>query len=192
VVLGLKTRTIRGELLKSFMESVPFDLAEGIQALRDLGIDSSEVVAKGGGPKSDRWLQSKANIIGIPFLRPYLTERRILGAAILAATATTGVLSSPAECVARFVERDKVFEPTPYRRRLYQKKREEYPELFHSSENSLPSMKRMNCAGSCIGTARSVRDVLPAGSCRVWSGSIFGRRNLRGLGIEGNQAPSFR
>lgn len=129
VILGLKTSTRRGEILKSIMESVTFYFAEGMRSLRDLGIDSSEFVATGGGAKSDRWLQIKADILGVPFVRPNITEGSILGAAILAGMAT-GVFSSAEEGVAKFVKRDKVFEPNPHRHRLYQEKLEEYHELF--------------------------------------------------------------
>ena len=129
VILGLQTSTRRGEILKSIMESVTFYFAEGMTALRDLGIDSSEFVATGGGAKSDRWLQIKADILGVPFVRPRITEGSILGAAILAGTAT-GVFRSSAEGVAQFVKRDKVFEPNPHRHRIYQEKLEEYRELF--------------------------------------------------------------
>jgi xylulokinase len=129
VILGLKTSTRRGEILKSIMESVTFYFAESMQALRDLGIDSSEFVATGGGAKSDRWLQIKADILGVPFVRPHITEGSILGAAILAGTAT-GVFRNAAEGVAQFVKRDKVFEPNPHRHRLYQEKLGEFREIF--------------------------------------------------------------
>jgi xylulokinase len=129
VILGLQTSTSRGEILKSIMESVTFYFAESMQALGDLGIDSSEFVATGGGAKSDRWLQIKADILGVPFVRPRITEGSILGAAILAGTAT-GVYRSAAEGVAQLVKRDKVFEPNPARHRLYQEKLQEYRELF--------------------------------------------------------------
>ena len=129
VILGLKTSTSRGEILKSIMESVTFYFAESMQALRDLGIDSSEFVATGGGAKSDRWLQIKADILGVPFVRPHITEGSILGAAILAGNAT-GAFRSPAEGVTRFVKRDKVFEPNPHRHRLYREKLEEYRAIF--------------------------------------------------------------
>ena len=129
VIVGLQTSTTRGEILKSIMESVTFYFAEGMPALRDLGIDSSEFVATGGGAKSDRWLQIKADIFGVPFVRPRITEGSFLGAAILAGTAT-GVFHSSAEGVAQFVKRDKVFEPNPHRHRIYQEKLEEYRELF--------------------------------------------------------------
>jgi xylulokinase len=141
VILGLKTSTSRGEILKSIMESVTFYFAESMQALRDLGIDSSEFVATGGGAKSDRWLQIKADVLGVPFVRPHITEGSILGAAILAGAAT-GVFNNAAEGVAQFVKRDKVFEPDHDRHRLYQEKLQEYRELFPLLREFLAKLKK--------------------------------------------------
>ena len=41
----------------------------------------------GGGARSDLWLQIKADILGLPILRPRQTEAASLGAALLAACA---------------------------------------------------------------------------------------------------------
>ena len=129
VILGLKTVTSRGEILKSIMESTAFYLAASTQALAELGVDISEFVATGGGAKSDAWLQIKADIFGAPFVRLCITEGSVLGAAMLAGIAT-GVFSSPAEAAAKLVKRGRVFEPDPRRHRIYQEKLQAYRELF--------------------------------------------------------------
>src|SRR5512134_2223986 len=84
VIMGLRTHTTRGEILKAIMESVTFYFVESIQALNRLGADSTQFVATGGGAKSDRWLQIKADIFGVPFIRPRVTEGSLVGAAMLA------------------------------------------------------------------------------------------------------------
>jgi xylulokinase len=129
VLVGLRTSTTRGEILKSIMESVTFYFAESLHALNELGVNPSEFVATGGGAKSDQWLQIKADIFGVPFVRPRVTEASVLGAAILAAIAT-GVFRHPGEAVNQFVKIDRVFEPDPIRHGVYQQKLEAYRELF--------------------------------------------------------------
>jgi len=129
VIVGLKTSTTRGEILKSIMECETMYFADSIQALKALGMDTSEFVATGGGAKSDQWLQIKADIFGVPFVRPHIIEASLLGAAILAGV-STGVFENPAEAVAQFVKRVKVFEPDPVRHQLYQEKLEDYRALF--------------------------------------------------------------
>jgi len=129
LVAGLRMGTTRGEILKAIMEGATFYFVESLEALRAMGIDTSEFIATGGGARSDPWLQVKADILGIPFVRPRITEGSLLGAAILAGLAT-GVYASPAEGVARFVHREKTFTPDPARHRAYRERYEKWRELY--------------------------------------------------------------
>jgi xylulokinase len=141
VIVGLKTSTTRGEILKSIMESVTFYFAESLQALSELGVNPSEFVATGGGAKSDQWLQLKSDIFGVPFVRPRVTEAGVLGAAMLAGIAA-GVFRHPAEAVGQFVKADRVFEPDPIRHRIYQQKLEAYRELFPLLKDFLARLEK--------------------------------------------------
>jgi xylulokinase len=136
VILGMKTTTSRGEILKSIMESVTFYFAESTEALAEMGVDMSEFVATGGGAKSDAWLQIKADIFGVPFVRLSITEGSVLGAAMLAGI-STGVFASPAEAAAQFVKRGRVFDPNPHRHKIYQEKLQAYRNLFPLLEDFL-------------------------------------------------------
>jgi len=129
VIAGLKTNTSRGEILKSIMECVTFYFVESIAALDQMGISTGEFIATGGGAQSDPWLQIKADILGVPFVRPKVTEGSLLGAAILAGAAT-GTFGSVAEGVGRFVVRDRVFEPDRERHAIYGERHERYRRLF--------------------------------------------------------------
>jgi xylulokinase len=134
--LGMKTSTTRGEILKSIMESVTFYVAESTRALAEMGVDIFEFAATGGGAKSDAWLQIKADIFGVPFVRLSITEGSVLGTAMLAGISTV-VFSSPAEAAADFVKRGRVFDPDPHRHQIYQEKLQAYRELFPLVENFL-------------------------------------------------------
>ena len=129
VIAGLKMGTTRGEILKAILEGETFYFAAGMEALRELGINTTEFVATGGGARSDRWLQIKADIFGIPFVRPRFTEGSLLGAALLAGI-STGVFRSVEEGVQRFVVRERVFEPDPGRHELYRERAAKYRLLF--------------------------------------------------------------
>lgn len=141
VVVGLKTTTTRGEILKSLMECVTFYFVDSINALKAMGMDTSEFVATGGGAKSDRWLQIKADIFNVPFVRPRTVEGSVLGAAILASL-SSGVFRSPAEAVSQFVKREKVFEPDARHHQLYQQKMEQYRMLFPLLKDFLVQLER--------------------------------------------------
>lgn len=129
VILGLKTTTTRGEILKSIMECETLYFVESMLTLKELGADTSEFVATGGGAKSDAWLQIKADIFGVPFVRPAVVEAGTLGAAMLAGVAT-GVFHTVQDAVTCFVKPEKRFEPHPEHHALYQEKHERYQQLY--------------------------------------------------------------
>jgi xylulokinase len=128
-VVGLRTSTTRGEILKAIMEGVTYYFAASSRPLPGLGIDTSEFVATGGGAKSDAWLQLKADIMGVPYVRLATTESGLTGAAMLAGVAT-GALGDFSEAAALFVKRGRVFEPDAARRAVYQDKLTQYQELL--------------------------------------------------------------
>lgn len=124
-ILGLRVNTRRGEVLKAILEGTTFYFLESMEALRTMGVNTREFVATGGGARSDAWLQLKADINNVPFVRPRITECGMLGAAVLAGIAT-GALGSVSEAVERFVRRDRVFEPDAARHAIYRERSERY------------------------------------------------------------------
>jgi len=139
VIAGLKMSTARGEILKSIMESATFYFVESLDALKSIGIDTSSFVATGGGAKSDAWLQIKADVLGVPFIRPRITECGILGAAILAGV-STGVFKDPEEGIAQFVEHDRIFEPDRERHQAYRELYGKYQRLYPAVKGLLAGM----------------------------------------------------
>jgi xylulokinase len=140
-ILGLKTDTTRGEILKSIMECETLYFVDSMQALEKLGVETREFIATGGGARSDAWLQIKADIFGVPFIRPRISEGSLLGAAMLAGIAT-GVYGSAAEAVNVFVKRERSFEPHSLRHAIYKEKLELYRELFPTTRNLLSKLHR--------------------------------------------------
>jgi xylulokinase len=136
VIAGLRTSTRRGEILKAIMECTTLYFVDSIRALREMGMNTSEFVATGGGARSDAWLQIKADVFGIPFVRPSMTDGGVAGAAILAGVAI-GEFGSAAEGVRQLVHRDRVFEPDPKRHEIYRAKLEHYRALFPLMKNFL-------------------------------------------------------
>ncbi len=139
VIAGLKDATTRGEILKAMMEGATYYFVDSIQALRELDIDTSEFIATGGGAKSDAWLQIKADIFGVPFVRPKTTECSALGAAMLAGIAS-GVFASPKEAAETMVHRDRVFEPNAERHDIYAERYQQYRRLYPALKNVLAEL----------------------------------------------------
>ncbi|MFM1874087.1 MAG: hypothetical protein RL398_3509, partial [Planctomycetota bacterium] len=88
-LLGLRPGTLRpGVLYRAALEGVGANLALGLQRLRGLGIDPSEVRLVGGAAKNALWRQILADLFGVP-VRPLLeAESGALGAALQAQWAT--------------------------------------------------------------------------------------------------------
>jgi xylulokinase len=141
VIMGLKTSTSRGEILKSIMECETLYFADSLTALKKLGVETREFVATGGGARSDAWLQIKADIFGLPFVRPRISEGSLLGAAMLAGIAT-GVYGNAAEAVEVFVRPERRFDPDPSRHAIYQEKLRLYRELFPATRKLLGELHR--------------------------------------------------
>ena len=132
VIVGLKMTTTRGEILKAIMQSVAFYFVESIDALKAIGIDTSQLIATGGGAKSDAWLQIQADIFGIPIVRPRTTESGLVGTAILCALAV-GAFPDASSAASQFVQYVRTYDPNPTRhacyRELYARYQQIYPRL---------------------------------------------------------------
>jgi len=129
VILGLRTSTERGEILKAIMECETFYFLESFKDLASLGVDTSRFVASGGGAKSSAWLQIKADIMGVPFERVADSEAGVLGAAMIAGKAV-GEFSTYEEARARFVRTGQIFEPDMGRHSIYREQFERYRKLY--------------------------------------------------------------
>jgi xylulokinase len=130
VILGLKMQTTRGDILKAIMESTSYYFLELWQHFAS---SQSEMVVSGGGAKSDRWLQIKADIYGVPVCRPQNTECGTLGAAMLAASvvhALDDLTHAMLERVKHCVRVERTFEPDTQRHNIYRQRAAYYRELF--------------------------------------------------------------
>ncbi len=141
VVLGLTPTTTRGEVLKAIMECSTLYFVELMDTLRRVGLGVHEFTATGGGAKSDSWLQIKADVFGVPFVRPRETESGALGAAMLAGVAT-GVFADPREAAAACGRRSRTFEPDPTRHARYAEKAQAYSRLYPSVRDILLNPNR--------------------------------------------------
>ncbi|MFA5203919.1 MAG: FGGY family carbohydrate kinase [Lentisphaeria bacterium] len=133
-ILGLHTTTTRGEILKAVMEGATLYFADSLAALHEVGAGLTGLVASGGGAKSDAWLQIKADIFGLPVVRPRTVDAGLAGGAMLAGLAT-GVFRSPAEAARAFVHPERTFDPDPGRHAVYQEKLAQFRQLYPATKN---------------------------------------------------------
>jgi xylulokinase len=122
VILGLRSYTKRGEILKAILEGNMFALKVSVDNLASIGVDIASYRAVGGGSRTAAAVQLCADILDRPFARPAVAEAGALGVAILAGLAS-GAYESPESAVGALVRIERRFDPDP-------KKARRYAELF--------------------------------------------------------------
>ncbi len=115
-MVGLSRGTTRGHLARAALEAIAFQSAELLVAMqRDAGQPLTELRVDGGATANSLLLQFQADLLGVPVVRPRVTETTALGAAYLAGLAT-GFWSSEQELSASW-QVDRRFEPSTDRDR---------------------------------------------------------------------------
>jgi xylulokinase len=135
-ILGLTLSTGRAELIRGMLDSITYELKLNINRLEDAGVLIERIGAAGGGAKSRRWLQIKADITGKEIVSYELTEAGCLGAAMLAGVGV-GVYRSEEEAAERLVKPMEIFRPEASEHRVYEEKYELYSRIY-------PTLSRLN------------------------------------------------
>ncbi len=128
VIAGLTLGTTRHEVAKALLEGLCFELRANLEAWQSAGLHVTELVAVGGGAKSARWLQLKADVLDRPIRTLRCHEAACLGAALLAGTAI-GVYRALDEAVAATVVPDREYVPSPNRAAHYRERAALYEQL---------------------------------------------------------------
>jgi glycerol kinase len=109
-IVGITRGTTGAHLARATLEAIAFQSAELIEAMAgDCGIPLMELRVDGGATASNLLMQMQANLLGVPVVRPKVTETTALGAAYLAGLAV-GFWKDEDE-IAALWSRDRVFEP---------------------------------------------------------------------------------
>ena len=127
-IIGLTTSTTDSEIYQSIMVSLSMEMKFETELAQDYGITVDSAVATGGGANSDKWLQIKADIQGIPYSTLRSSEGGLCGCAVLQAVAVGG--KSYEQAVETFVQTDKKF--TPKCTDKYTDKYSKYKTLYKS------------------------------------------------------------
>jgi len=88
VIAGLTRGATGGHLARAALEGIAYQVADVLDAMRaDAGFDLPELRVDGGAAANDLLMQFQADILGVPIVRPAVTESTALGAAWLAGLA---------------------------------------------------------------------------------------------------------
>ena len=129
-LLGLRFETRRGDILRALLEGVTYEQAIGIDALDAAGVGPGSLRAVGGGARSPRWLQMKADILGRTIEHALVEDAPCLGAAMLAGQAI-GLHGSLREAADR-VRVTMRYRSRPEHHAMHQPRRELYRALYEA------------------------------------------------------------
>jgi len=88
-IVGITRGTTAGHIARAALESVAYQVADLLDAMRaDSGIALKELRVDGGAAANNTLMQFQADLLGVPVVRPAVTETTALGAAYLAGLAT--------------------------------------------------------------------------------------------------------
>jgi len=109
-IVGITRGTTRAHLARATLEAIAFQSAELIEAMaQDSGLALTELRVDGGATASNLLMQMQADLLGVPVVRPRVTETTALGAAYLAGLAV-GFWRDEQEIAALWA-RDRAFDP---------------------------------------------------------------------------------
>ena len=124
--LGLTVAADVPSMAHAIIEGVTFELKQNFDSFETSGTRIGSLTVVGGGSKSDRWLQLKADILGKTVSRLATEEAGCRGAAILAGCGC-GLFDDPEGAAKSWVRFGDVFRPSeeaPHYQRKYQIYRE--------------------------------------------------------------------
>ncbi len=87
-IFGLTRGSTAGHVARAALESIAYQVADLLDAMRlDSGASVPELRVDGGAAANDNLMQFQSDILGVPVVRPAVTETTALGAAYLAGLA---------------------------------------------------------------------------------------------------------
>ena len=110
MLIGLRRDTGPGHIARAALESIAYQVADVLEAVHsETGTPLGALRVDGGAAVNDLLMQFQADLLGVPVVRPQVTETTALGAAYLAGLAT-GFWAGPEELRAKR-QGDTRFEP---------------------------------------------------------------------------------
>lgn len=135
ILYGLTLSHTRNDIIRAAMESVVYSFRDCINVFRDMELPvGDEIIASGGGAKSDLWLQMQADILQKTILTTEEEEEACKGAAISAGVGC-GIYASLEEgCLATVHLSCRRFEPQMQNSVIYEERFQTYLALYQNNK----------------------------------------------------------
>lgn len=129
VFFGLSAIHTKYDLLRAVMEGVTYSQRDSLEVLREMGIETREMMACGGGGSSPLWRQMLADVYNCPVKTVKSKEGPALGAAILAGVGA-GLYPSVQEACGQMIQTNPPQEPIAENVPQYEKFYQIYASLY--------------------------------------------------------------
>jgi xylulokinase len=126
-IFGVTLNTDRPQIVKGILDSLCYELRINIESMKKAGLSITAFRTMGGGAKSDRWMQLKADITKTPIEIATVRESGCLGAAFLSGLGI-GKYSSADEII-ELTGVERTFEPRDQVSKQYEDAYNTYKEL---------------------------------------------------------------
>lgn len=133
-LFGLSLSHSKGDIGRSIMEGVAFEVRACIDVLHSSGLDVSDVTLMGGGSKADIWNKIKADVYNKTIKIPQVTEASSFGAFLLGGY-SIGLFKDPEAAAKNLNPIVKEFHPSNENNQLYMKYYEIYNDLYNSVDH---------------------------------------------------------
>ena len=100
MIIGLRRGTLPGHIARAALESIAYQVADVLEAVQSETTAVPDLRVYGGAAVNNLLMQFQADVLGVPVVRPQVTETTALGAAYLAGLAT-GFWADPQELKAK-------------------------------------------------------------------------------------------
>ena len=133
IITGLQLSTTKGQYLRGLQEGVTMEILLNLLLLRQIGTWEKLLYVVGGGTKSRKLLQLKADVLGTRLYVPKISEAPCRGAALLAGQGC-GLFQHPEKVWLQSVDETRIWNP---RREMHEK----YLEKYKKYERLYPAVK---------------------------------------------------
>ena len=135
--LGITSNHGRRHFVRAVMEGAAYSLLEGIQVMRELGIELDDYVLCGGGAKGKIWREIIADIYGNLVTTVQNDSGSAIGAAVLAACGS-GMYAHLEEAVSQMIKRKKADTYCTAHHKRYMEYFRLYQEIYRRLEDLFP------------------------------------------------------
>jgi FGGY-family pentulose kinase len=142
-LVGLTLYHTPAHIYRAFLESAAYGNYHIVETYREAGVEVREIVASGGGARSEVWIQMHADVCNCPILLASSADAMLVGSAIAGAVCA-GIYPDIPQATAQMVSTVRRFEPDPSRHAAYLASYRDYRELYPGIR---PILHRLSARG---------------------------------------------